>query len=233
MKKLIIALSFAVLGATLVGVSAQAQGRGFVSAGAGRAGAGIERGRFARGGPRRQGHVRRFFAGSAYAPYFYSDAGYASDFGYNSAYEPNVEAPSPQIVFEESLPAAAPPSPPKPTEGLVLLEVQGDHWVRITHDGPPQIVRQSYKAEPEQATNLPAAAPSAVLVFRDGHKEEIGKYYIMGATIHITADYWSSGSWTRMVQISDLDVPATLKLNQERGTHFRLPSGPYEVMIGG
>jgi hypothetical protein len=28
-----------------------------------------------------------------------------------------------------------------------------------------------------------------------------------------------------------LDVPATLKLNQERGAKFSLPSGPNEVMI--
>jgi hypothetical protein len=70
-----------------------------------------------------------------------------------------------------------------------------------------------------------------VLVFRDGHKEEIGKYTIMGATIYANADYWSSGSWTRQVQIIELDVPATLKLNRERGAKFSLPSGPNEVMI--
>jgi hypothetical protein len=116
---------------------------------------------------------------------------------------------------------------------MVLLELQGDHWVRTTSYGQPQIVGQLYRPEPEQASNPPAAPPSAVLVFRDGHKEEIGKYCIIGATIHIDTDYWSTGSWTRTVQIPDLNVPATLKLNQERGTHFRLPSGPYEVMIGG
>jgi hypothetical protein len=150
-----------------------------------------------------------FFPGSAYAPYFYSDL------GFDSAEEPLAESPSPQI------------------EGPVLLELQGDHWVRITSNKPPEIVGQSYQTASEQASNPPAAAPSAVLVFRDGHKEEIGKYCIMGATIRISTDYWSTGSWTQTVQIPDLDVPATLKLNQERGSKFRLPSGPYEVMIGG
>ena len=234
MKNLLIALSLAVLGATLVASSAQAQRRG---------GGGFARGRGAGAGGARPGRARGFYRGSgyapyAYAPYFFSNSGYDPDLGfdslgYDSNDEPLLEAPSYLIVNREPYRPAAPPAPAKPSEGPVLLELQGDHWVRITHNGPPQIDGQSYQPEPEQAANPPAAAPSAVLVFRDGHKEEIGKYCIMGATIHITTDYWSTGSWNRTVAISDLDVPATLKLNQERGSHFRLPSGPYEVMIGG
>ena len=54
---------------------------------------------------------------------------------------------------------------------------------------------------------------------------------IAGATIYTSADYWSSGSWTRKVQIAALDIPATLKVNRERGAKFSLPSGPHEVMI--
>jgi hypothetical protein len=54
---------------------------------------------------------------------------------------------------------------------------------------------------------------------------------IVGTTIYTGADYWSSGSWTQKVQIAELDVTATLKLNQERGAKFSLPSGPNEVMI--
>ena len=70
-----------------------------------------------------------------------------------------------------------------------------------------------------------------MLVFRDGHQEEIRKYVINGATIYTSADYWSTGSWTRRVQIAALDIPATLKLNHDRGANFTLPSGPHEVMI--
>ena len=179
----------------------------------------------------RRGRVRGFYPGARYAPYFYSDLGYDPDFGFDSADEPMLEAPPPQVVYGEPFQPASPP--PKPVEGPVLLELQGDHWVRTISYGPPQIVGQVYRPEPKQASNLPTAPPSAVLVFRDGHKEEIGQYCIIGATIHISTDYWSTSSWSRTVKVSDLDVPATLKLNQERGTNFRLPSGPYEVMIGG
>ena len=90
---------------------------------------------------------------------------------------------------------------------------------------PPTTRRLTHAAKP------PTELPPAVLVFRDGHQEEIGKYMITGATIYVSTDYWTSGSWTRKVQIAELDVPATLKLNQERGANFRLPSGPEEVIV--
>jgi hypothetical protein len=183
-------------------------------------------------------HPRRFFAGSAFAPYFYSD----------DDSEPGViEAPPPQVtVLQSAQPPAVTPAP-KPSESL-LLELHGDHWVRITNYGqsqtaapamqpgfepdstvspavPPATARRAQAAEP------PSPLPPAVLVFRDGRQQEIGKYTIVGATIYTSADYWGSGSWTRQVQIAELDVPATLKLNRERGTKFSLPSGPNQVII--
>ena len=54
---------------------------------------------------------------------------------------------------------------------------------------------------------------------------------IEGATIYIGTNSWSNGSWTRQIQVVELDVPATLELNQERGAKFSLPSNPNEVMI--
>ena len=73
--------------------------------------------------------------------------------------------------------------------------------------------------------------PPAVLVFRDGRTEEVSSYTIMSGTIYLKADYWTSGSWTRKIQIADLDVPVTLKLNQGRGLNFVLPASPNEVVM--
>ena len=147
---------------------------------------------------------------------------------------------------ERTAQTASPAPVPTPPESL-LLELHGDHWVRITNYGQSQTDAQSGEPEPQQASDLlspapatarriptaepPSELPPAVLVFRDGHKEEIGKYVIVASTIYASADHWSSGSWTRKLQIAQLDVPATLKLNRERGTKFSLPSGPNEVMI--
>jgi hypothetical protein len=238
MNNRLVALAFGVLGATVFSSFAQAQRHGSAAAPAGRVGTAISR-----SGGRRIGSLplrrrARSLAGSAYAPYLYSDY---DDYDY----EPEVEAPPPQIFPQPTAQLASPAPASKPPESLVI-ELQGDHWVRITPYGPPQIVGQSNQPEQvsnpspaippatrrrTQAAKPPAELPPAVLVFRDGHQEEIGKYMIAGATIYVNTDYWSSGSWTRKVQVVELDVPATLKLNQERGANFRLPSGPEEVMV--
>jgi hypothetical protein len=228
MKRLSIAI-LVVLAATgsSVPVSAQRTG-GMVFAPIGRPGpAGL------RGAPvTTSGHMRRthrHFVGSGFWPYFYSDS------------EPeSVEAP-PQVVTPGAPAAAAQPATPAES---VLLELHGDRWVRITNYGASDT---STGAEPERtgaaATTTPvvgrratsaentAALPRAALVFRDGHTEELQKYVIVGRTLYTTADYWTTGSWTRKVEIAELNVPATLKLNHERGTKFSLPSGPTEVMV--
>ena len=49
--------------------------------------------------------------------------------------------------------------------------------------------------------------------------------------MYATSDYWSSGTWSKKIQLADLDVPSTVKLNQERGVKFKLPTSPNEVII--
>lgn len=97
--------------------------------------------------------------------------------------------------------------------------------------GSPRPARK-VTAQPlrESARESARELPPAVLVFRDGRTEEVSSYTIMSGTIYSKADYWTSGSWTRKIQIADLDVPATLKLNHEHGLNFVLPAGPNEVV---
>jgi hypothetical protein len=238
MNSRVLALSFAMLGAAFFASSTQAlRHAAFSSPPASRPRTTVlRRGRMGTSlaHPRR---MRRVYAGSGFAPYFYAD--------YDS--EPGVmDAPGNQIVEQGPPPASVAPVP-KPPESLVL-ELQGDHWVRITNYGQSQTDGRSGRTDREEALNLPAVVPpvttrqiqevqpaselpAAVLVFRDGHREQIAKYLIMGPTIYTSAEYWSSGTWTRKVEIVELDVPATMKLNQERGTNFSLPSRPSEVMI--
>ena len=236
MKNRMFMLDFAILAATIFASSAQAQ-RHVASAQASRPRMNLARRAGVRSPVVPSRRSRRFSSGSGFAPYFYSD--YDSDSGM-------IEVPTNQNVERTAQPASLAPMPIPPQS--LLLELQGDHWVRITNYGQSQTNAQSGEPEPQRAYDLPSATPSntprripaaegpselpsAVLVFRDGHKEEIGKYVIVASTIYASADHWSSGSWTRKVQIVQLDVPASLKLNQERGTKFSLPSGPNEVMI--
>jgi hypothetical protein len=116
----------------------------------------------------------------------------------------------------------------EPVPDPVLLELRGNQWVKVESFTSVQ------SAAPVNASSAPAAAyqsAPAVLVYRDGHSEELSSYSIIGTLIYTKGDYWSSGNWTRKIQIADLDLPATLKQNQDRGVKFELPSGPDEVMI--
>jgi hypothetical protein len=230
----LIGLPLAILGALVFVSSAHAQARGaFSSSTVGRTGM-VASGRHGGGPIARLRRSHHSSTGSGYIPYFYDD--------YDS--EPEMSEPPPQTVEPAAQPAPA-AAVSKP--GLVL-ELQGDHWVRLTNYAELQAGEQSSQSalgpgsrppSPVPAANphrTPAAEPSselppAVLVFRDGHKEEIRKYTIVGTTIYTSSDYWNSGSWTRKIQIADLDIPETLKVNQERGAKFTLPSGPNEVMM--
>jgi hypothetical protein len=234
-SRLTTALPAAVLGAALFASSAPAQVRGMgTSAPAHRTGGSFRLGRRTGFAHPRQ---HRFFTGSTFLPSPYFDPAYDPD------YEPVVmQAPAPQIVV---LQPAQPPAPAvSPVEPLVL-EYQNGQWVRISSYGQPPAHAQSLQLTSTQASNLlspldsrkeaaeppPAKLPPAVLVFRDGHKEEIESYIIKGDIIYARADYWSTGLWTRTVPIGELDVSATLKLNLERGGKFSLPAGPNEIMI--
>jgi hypothetical protein len=232
MTKRVIGLSLAALaiafGATVFASSADAQRSGVVFGGHGGARPGLVH-------PHRVG---RFFPGPLAAPYFYPDYDAELDV---------TDAPQPEVVLVQ--PQTQTSAAPAPAPESLVLELQGDYWVRITNYGEsqsggetvpqpqsPSVSKPLSAASPAssrqtQPDQAPTELPTAVLVFRDGHKEEIGKYMVMGLTIHVSADYWSNGSWTRDIQIAELDVPATLKLNQQRGAKFSLPSGPNEVMI--
>jgi len=72
--------------------------------------------------------------------------------------------------------------------------------------------------------NAPAIVPDAkpvdatVLVFRDGHREEVNNYAIMGQTVYVFDNR------TQKIALTDLDVAATVKLNDDRGVEFHVPA---------
>lgn len=182
--------------------------------------AGVSRGRHFGSGIAvvERGH-RHSFARSPHfygygAPYFY-----AEDFGpYEAEYIRPEPAPQPAPVIQEK---------PEPLPEPVLLELHGSQWVKVTNFGEAsqQALKPSARVQP------PKEMSPAVLIYLDGHSEELSSYSIIGRSIYTKSDYYSSGSWTRTIQIADLDIPATLKQNQQRGVKFDLPSGPDEVVI--
>lgn len=172
----------------------------------------------------------RYFNGFAYYP------------DYESDYEPGPSVgPSAQTVVME--PARAPVPAASPVESLILEERNGQ-WVRIPTGKQLPVGQQVTQSDSARASTQqmvivgPAKTPQptpelppAVLVFRDGHIEEIKRYMIQGGVLYAGTDYWSTGSWTRKILIAELDVPASLKLNAERSAKFTLPSGPNVVVV--
>ncbi len=61
---------------------------------------------------------------------------------------------------------------------------------------------------------------STVLVFRDGHREEVQNYAIVGKVLFDFGDMKS-----HKIQLAELDLPATVKENEERGVEFNVPRG--------
>src|SRR5215475_4606783 len=144
---------------------------------------------------------RGSFLGSPFLgtwPYFSPD--YYDYADYSDAYQMQTAPPAPLPQPPPLKPEALPP---------VLLELQGNQWVRVSgfQSATGETPRQAEAVEVKPL-------PPAVLIFRDGHREEVSSYSIIGPVLYAKGDYWATGSWTRSIQISDLNVPATLKENQ-------------------
>lgn len=235
----LVALTITILGAVLFLPPATAQRRGGGMAGARapqRAGS-VRAGARAGYGYRGRGQYGfGYYPGWAYLPppYYYGYGDEYDDYG-----PEGLPAPPPWLAAR----AEQSPAPPKPIEPLVI-ERQGDEWVRIDSKGQPPASAASTKPASGQAprstsdkgirnnVNPPAPKlPPAVLVFHDGRQLEIEKYTIIGRVIYCHTNYWTTGSWTQKIAIADLDIAATLELNRERGGKFSLPSGPNEVVF--
>jgi hypothetical protein len=137
---------------------------------------------------------------------------------------------SPQVVIVQ--PTAA--TPPETKSEPLMIELQGNRYVRF--GGSQQSAERGTNAPPdyEQAGNLSIRPqpelPPTVLIFRDGHREQVPEYAIVGSTLYASGDYWQSGHWTKNIQLSSLNIPETVKANHDNGVKFTLPSGPNEVV---
>lgn len=90
-----------------------------------------------------------------------------------------------------------------------------------------QVLNDDYRAdlksprEPQTQSGPEPVAdqPSTILIFKDGHQLEIANYAIVGPTLYDLSD-----GRTRRVQLADLDLPATVRENDDRGIQFQVPT---------
>lgn len=223
LRPLIVVLTSALLAATVFAPAAMAQGRG---TGLSMRGAGGHFG-FAHG-------ARGSFAGRRHSAWFGSDAIFYGDPFYQDYPDAPLTIPSQFVDAQPTLPAAPPEAKAEP----LMIELQGDRYVRFG-GGQQSEERSSNRApyaETQASDDTRVSQPRAraelptVLIFRDGHREQVPDYAIVGSTLYASGNYWQSGQWTKNIQLSALDIPATVRANYDNGVHFLLPSAPNEVI---
>lgn len=87
---------------------------------------------------------------------------------------------------------------------------------------PVRNAAPAHEPEPDNAPDPvsdPAPAPQTVLIFKDGHKLEIGNYAIVDSTLIDLAP-----GRPRKIALADLNLPATQKENDDRGVVFQVPA---------
>jgi hypothetical protein len=177
------------------------------------------------------GHSRSFFEPLGFYDPFYSD--YLSSTGYPVASQPPVI-----VVQTPSATAPVPERPSSPTQPL-MIELQGDRYVRLGGEEssetemiePMPNARRRHEPLAAFRPAVVSESASAVLVFRDGHREEVSNYTITGGILYTAGDPYTGGSWNRKIELSLLNLPETVESNHSRGVSFQLPSAPNEVVV--
>jgi hypothetical protein len=77
--------------------------------------------------------------------------------------------------------------------------------------------REARESQSSQARSKSDSQPTE-LIFRDKHTEEIQNYAIVGQTLWVL-----NAQRARKIPLTELDIPATKKANDDRGVEFQLP----------
>jgi hypothetical protein len=160
-------------------------------------------------------HRRHFNSGFAlpvYAvPYYYADYPVVVD-PTDTSMEENYGPPGPTIFDRHGSDASSGELERQYDERLSRLEKQVDE---AEASSTPQTTARTEAPQSAVVDQL-----STVLVFHDGHTAEVQNYAIVGDVLF---DF--STGVRHKIALSDLDLDATQKQNENRGVDFHLPAG--------
>src|SRR5271157_743755 len=113
---------------------------------------------------------------------------------------------------------SGPPTGPNDPIFHMVVEQPGVRYPSSDPDlaqAPPAFAQPA----PQQQSAAREAKPNdpSVLVFRDGHQQEVSNYAIMGQTVYVF------DTRAQKIALADLDVPANIKANDDRGLEFNIP----------
>jgi hypothetical protein len=125
------------------------------------------------------------------------------------------------------------PAAPQP----ILIELQNDgHYARVNGGAdqgdaePLSFSRSTNQPSAVAAESVSQARTSVVLIYRDGHSEEVRDYTIADGMLYARGDFYTDGYWNKKIGLASLDLPQTLQANASRNVKFDLPSSPNEVI---
>jgi hypothetical protein len=104
--------------------------------------------------------------------------------------------------------------PPSDTTLHIVVDAPPERHAAADQDDDDQVVMTAPPKRESDAKPLEVT----VLVFRDGHRQEVSNYAIMGQIVYV----FDNGR--QKIGLGDLDVPATIRLNDDRGVDFHLPA---------
>lgn len=104
-----------------------------------------------------------------------------------------------------------PLGPGDPSEHMIAEEPPASAY------NVPQPLAQPTITQPDPPPPEVKPGDPTVLVFRDGHRQQVTNYAIMGNTLY---DF---DHGRKMIALAELDLPATIKANDDCGMDFTMP----------
>jgi hypothetical protein len=141
-------------------------------------------------------------------PYSYAYYPYLGDYGFYS------DSPDDQAADNTYAESYNPP--PSREDGGLERDVQ-------TLSG--KIDRLQSDVEAHNRTK-PDPEPETALVFRDKHVEEVRNYAISGGNLWVLNEQAA-----KKIPLAQLDLDATVKMNDDRGVDFQVPEPALQIMI--
>jgi hypothetical protein len=121
---------------------------------------------------------------------------------------------------------------PADGDALAFTSAPNPQPTKLTRTGSIRLAPSNLATQSRAST---AASPThdlppAILVFRDGHSEEVRDYTIADGILYARGDYYTDGYWNKKIDLATLDVAQTLQANTAHNVKFVLPSSPNEVI---
>jgi hypothetical protein len=172
-------------------------------------------------GSRNYGHYgyRGPYYGSGYRyrwPYAYSYYGYPY-YGYDPWWNAWWWDNGPSSYDEDSM------NQRQLASEMNQQNLEEQDWLRQQNSQDQDAYSRPPRPAQPAAESQPENDPATVLVFRDQHQREIHNYAIADGIL-----YNFTSTRTEKIPLAVIDVPATVKANDDRGVEFHLPPPPNE-----